>query len=237
MENVTAMSDCNQMTIDQLDSRMPAIDAASLAQYKTLGLIDTDGNATMIAFANVSDGIESDGRFPWYFARLSLLVDPKAMLCEVITMPDGSQVLAITVPMRAKGTNNLIPITFSVEKDIENIFADIQAKTAQGKPFGLGVTPWILSSGAENPGLVEQWKASSVLLEKFNWQDDAAIAKSTTPMTADQIPLVKTSLLMQFFISPFLTDKPIDVQNAIIRELSDRHAVFPAMRAWTITPH
>ncbi len=232
--------DCNRITMTDV-SRLTA---DSLQHYQDIGLIDVNGQATENAykFYLTGGGIQRDATVPWSWAELTVkITDPSAITCNII---DGN--LAITIPMRAPGSNRVIPLTFMLDQEgMENwygpagvnrpdvlekrnsqqTFADILTNIRSGKPFGVVFRPWIPSPSTDNPELMDQWKASKELLDMFNTQ--APFNQPRNP-TVQEVPTLKTMELFVLFILPDdIVGLTPELKQAIADELVKRNPVFP----------
>lgn len=234
------MDDCNTITLDDI----PRLTADSLAHYKDIGLIDQDGLATEKAhkFFLTGGGILRGGGVPWSWAELTVRIDdPSAITCNII-----GENLAITIPMRAPGSDQVIPLTFMLDqKGMENwygpdgvnvpeglaqnntdqTFANMLISIHSGYPFfGVKFRPFILSPSTDQPELMDQWKASKDLLDMFNQTGAAGIDHVPN---ADEVKGLQTSLLFRLFVSSDFDKFPQDIQKQIGDELLERNPVFP----------
>ncbi|KAF0106170.1 MAG: hypothetical protein FD146_2759 [Anaerolineaceae bacterium] len=246
MENVDSMDDCNTITLADI----ARLHAESLQHYRDIGLIDANGLATekVHTFYNSSQGITSNyASVPWSYAEISVRIDdPSAITCNII---NGN--LAYTIPMRAPGSDRVIPLTFMLDqKGMENWYGpeginrpeglarngteqsfaflllniDVGTDWAGIPCFVVVLRPFILFPSRDRPELMDQWQASKDLLDMFNTQ-----APWTQPRypTVEELSSVPTSDLFNFFVGPDANKLEPEYLQAIIDELIKRNPVFP----------
>jgi hypothetical protein len=238
LEGITDMSQCNKLDTTKLDTQMPNLVAKSQEAYAAIG------NDVNYGYAFDFSGIDRSADTPWSLANINIIAtDASTISCNILHTDHGDE-FSITIPMKAPGSDRVIPMTFVMDRKgleawwpindpqgtvpvsevmPETLFPQILVALESGKAV-ISLRPWLSMSG-DLPELFDQWPTSKMLLEKYNTQPPWNSSNLPTP---NEISSIRTGFLLKLFLedeggsyySP-------ELRNAIADELIKRAPMFP----------